>query len=231
MSVLATALVLGTVPDQSGVIHGCYDKKTGLLRVIDSAGAVCTSKETALPWSQIGPQGAPGAAGAQGEPGSPGATGETGAQGAAGPQGPAGGARAITINGSVNGLGALTACPVDYHMASMWEIREPSALRYEPTGYLFPNIDQGDGPPGDFAAWVRTGTSRNSLAGWQTPPNCRMWTSAATGDFGALAKLVSEWNPQPSGLGVPRTYSVPASAWVIVEEPCDQPHPVWCVKD
>ena len=35
MSVLATALVLGTVPDQSGVIHGCYDKKTGLLRVID----------------------------------------------------------------------------------------------------------------------------------------------------------------------------------------------------
>jgi hypothetical protein len=226
MCLLATGLVFGTVPDPSGVIRGCYDKKTGQLRVIDSANAACTSKETDLAWSQVGP---PGATGDQGDPGAQGPTGSTGATG---PQGAAaGGARVITINGSANGTGALDACPADYHMASMWEIREPSALRYEPTGYLFPNIDHGDGPPGGVVAWVRTGTGRNANGGFTNPPNCRMWTSVATGDFGALASLTALWNPEPSGLGIPATYSVPAAVWVIKEEACDQPHPVWCVKD
>ena len=231
MCLLATGLVFGTVPDASGVIHGCYDKKTGQLRVIDSASAACTSKETALPWSQVGPQGDPGVPGEPGAPGDPGAQGATGSTGATGAQGTGGSARVITMNGTVPGSASLTACPTDYHMASIWEIREPSALRYEPTGYLFPNIDHGDGPPGAIGAWVRTGTGRNTNGGFPNPPNCNMWTSAASDHFGALASLTAVWNPEPSGLGIPAAYSVPAAVWVIKEEACDQPHPVWCVKD
>jgi hypothetical protein len=63
---LCLALLLGTValaaiPGAGGVITGCYDKRTGALRVIDSdAGQKCTSKETQLPWNQTGIQGPQG---------------------------------------------------------------------------------------------------------------------------------------------------------------------------
>ena len=48
MSFLATDLVLGTVPDQVGVIHGCYDTKTGGVRVIDPSSASKLMEEGAL---------------------------------------------------------------------------------------------------------------------------------------------------------------------------------------
>lgn len=73
----ATAgVALASIPDGSGVIHGCYKTADGKLRVIDSATETCDSGETALNWSQAGPQGPAGAAGA------------TGAEGPAGPAGP-----------------------------------------------------------------------------------------------------------------------------------------------
>jgi hypothetical protein len=58
----AGALAYAAIPDGSGVIHGCYANRDGSLRVIDpSAGGTCDSrKETALDWSQTGPQGPPG---------------------------------------------------------------------------------------------------------------------------------------------------------------------------
>jgi len=111
-----TTLAVATIPDSGGVIHGCYMKSGGSLRVIDSA-ARCSSNETSLNWTQtgqpgpagpagpIGPAGAkgdPGPAGAtgpqgpagppgpKGDPGPTGATGDPGAQGAAGPAGPPG---------------------------------------------------------------------------------------------------------------------------------------------
>jgi hypothetical protein len=60
------------IPD-SGVIHGCYNARTGYLRVIDtSAKQACYQSETALSWNQTGP---PGPAGPQGPPGPPGPPG------------------------------------------------------------------------------------------------------------------------------------------------------------
>jgi hypothetical protein len=45
-------VALATIPDSSGVIHGCYDNKTGGLRVIDTdKGHTCTKSETALTWN------------------------------------------------------------------------------------------------------------------------------------------------------------------------------------
>jgi hypothetical protein len=55
---VAAAVALGSIPDGSGTINGCYANNNGALRVIDtSAGAACKTSETALSWQQ---QGTPG---------------------------------------------------------------------------------------------------------------------------------------------------------------------------
>jgi hypothetical protein len=67
--VVAGGLVLATIPDSNGVIHGCYLKSGGTVRVIDSSVTNCKAGETAISWSVQGPPGLPGAPGAPGEPG------------------------------------------------------------------------------------------------------------------------------------------------------------------
>jgi hypothetical protein len=58
-------IAYATIPDSSGVIHGCYANKGGSLRVIDTGvgGSCDTKKETALNWNQTGPTGATGPSG------------------------------------------------------------------------------------------------------------------------------------------------------------------------
>lgn len=114
-------LVLGiiafaSIPDSSGIIHGCYKKSGGTLRVIDDAVTQCDSRaEIPIQWNQTGPQGPQGPAGPQGPIGPQGPTGPegpagpTGPQGDTGPQGPAGsgGAKAMVF---VNGDGTILRC-------------------------------------------------------------------------------------------------------------------------
>jgi hypothetical protein len=69
-----------------GVINGCYKSQNGQLRVIDPATGGCQPSESAISWSQTGPQGS------KGDKGDP------------GPQGPAGSARAWAF---VSGSGVL----------------------------------------------------------------------------------------------------------------------------
>ena len=72
------------IPDGADVIHGCYDKQSGLMRVTDTATnkpKPCTTSEAALDWNKQGVQGIQGVAGPQGP---------AGPVGPAGPQGPAG---------------------------------------------------------------------------------------------------------------------------------------------
>jgi hypothetical protein len=60
-------IAYATIPDGNGVIHGCYGKKNGSIRVVLDGGRPCNpKKETALEWSQTGPA---GPAGPQGPPG------------------------------------------------------------------------------------------------------------------------------------------------------------------
>jgi hypothetical protein len=77
--IVGALLVVGgiayaTIPDASGVIHGCYKKAppnnkpapsdTGTLRVIDTdKGQTCSPSETPLDWNQTGQQGPPGPTG------------------------------------------------------------------------------------------------------------------------------------------------------------------------
>jgi hypothetical protein len=70
-----------TIPGGDGVIHACYTKSGGTLRVIDASVTNCKSGETALNWAQ---QGLPGPKGDPGEPGPPGPQGEQGEPGAPG---------------------------------------------------------------------------------------------------------------------------------------------------
>ncbi len=57
----ALGVAAASIPDSSGVIHGCYKPADGKLRVIDTdAGQACATGETGLAWNQTGPQGPPG---------------------------------------------------------------------------------------------------------------------------------------------------------------------------
>lgn len=91
------AVAYAAIPDRGGVIHACYQKTTGALRVVDSEkDRGCTRAELGLVWNQTGPQ---GVAGAQGP------AGPQGVAGPQGPAGPAGSARAFISFGQ-NGSGA-----------------------------------------------------------------------------------------------------------------------------
>ena len=99
---IATA-VQASIPDSSGVIHGCYNTSlahgspVGALRVIDTdkADGSCAGWEAPLDWNRRGVTGPTGPTGAIGPTGStgptgPGPTGPTGPTGATGQRGPTG---------------------------------------------------------------------------------------------------------------------------------------------
>jgi hypothetical protein len=68
-----------SVPDASGVIHGCYQPSTGTLTIRDSATTPkCPAGTNKINWNQAGPQGPSGG------------PGPTGPKGPTGPTGPAG---------------------------------------------------------------------------------------------------------------------------------------------
>ena len=61
---VAGGIAYATIPDGGGVIHACYQKNQGALRVIDTDKAqTCSSSESPLIWNQTGQQGPPGPTG------------------------------------------------------------------------------------------------------------------------------------------------------------------------
>jgi len=96
-----------SIPESGGVVHACYQKKGGVLRVVDTAkhgfAGKCRASETRLSWSQKGPQGLPGSQGIQG------VTGPQGAKGDQGAPGPFPGVlpRGLTIRGTYYETGVL----------------------------------------------------------------------------------------------------------------------------
>jgi hypothetical protein len=93
VSAIAGGVAYATVPDEAGVINGCYrtslDDQRGQLRVVDDP-ASCRSNEMAIHWNQKGPQGIQGIQGIQGETGATGPQGPKGDKGDTGETGPAG---------------------------------------------------------------------------------------------------------------------------------------------
>ena len=130
---IATA-VQASIPDASGVIHGCYNNSvahgnpTGALRVIDTAkpNGNCASWEAPLNWGQggtgttgpsgpTGPTGPTGTAGPSGPTGPSGPSGSTGPSGPSGPTGPSGiaGPTSLLV-GSVNPVTAASGTLVTH---------------------------------------------------------------------------------------------------------------------
>jgi hypothetical protein len=63
---LGAGVAFATVPDSKGVIHGCRNIKTGVLRAVDYPTHKCASTERGLNWNYKGPT---GPRGPQGIPG------------------------------------------------------------------------------------------------------------------------------------------------------------------
>jgi len=118
--------------------------------------------------------------------------------------------------GTFEGAQALTACAKGYHMASLWEIFNLSALTYN-TKLGLAAQDSGSGPP-LFAGWIRTGFVDESTT---TPgeASCHAWTSSSSGDEGSLVNLAGAWQSASSII----------APWQASASLCSHSLHVWCV--
>ena len=82
--VVAGTVAFADIPD-SGVVHACYDRDSGRVRIVDKTG--CADHERKITWNARGPEGPRGEAGPAGPRGERGLAGPAGAAGPAGPQG------------------------------------------------------------------------------------------------------------------------------------------------
>jgi len=146
----------------------------------------------------------------------------------------------LTVGGSSGGE-ALAACATGFHMASLFEILDPTQLQYDSDpGRAFhpPDTDQGAGPPTSISGWVRTG-SLSALTGGPGGANCFSYSSSSSSDSGTAVFLSAGWS-------FAQTFSAPTQVfrvtdwWVPLELPCSGILPdqgeqvtirVWCVED
>jgi hypothetical protein len=111
------------------------------------------------------------------------------------------------------GANAWNRCEAGFHMGSLWEMLDPSALEYDRirggTG-----VDSGHGPP-YISGWVRTGSNAGDSS-------CLNWGSALQGEQGTSAELTGTWATQSASQIHP---------WVVTTSPCNTLRAVWCVED
>lgn len=118
-----------------------------------------------------------------------------------------------------NGAGV---CAEGYHFASLWEILDPSNLKYD-TDLGMVRDDSGQGPPTFpfFGGWVRTGyySSDSSIPGLG---NCNAWSSSSGEHSGTTAYLPNDW-----------TAGQDIHVWEVDTATCDIAAllRVWCVAD
>ncbi len=120
---------------------------------------------------------------------------------------------------------APDACDDGFHMASIWEIRNTTLLRYDTTRG-FTNADSGFGPPalapnqsGSFIValgWVRTGELSLSSG------NCDAYTTSSGSASGAAVHLDRNWSDFPNFISTWRSS---------VFDECSQFYGAWCVQD
>jgi hypothetical protein len=114
------------------------------------------------------------------------------------------------------GSQALTACAKKFHMASLWEIFDTTALQYD-TQNGFVEDDSGSGPP-VAVGWARTGGVGHVAA---TPGvgNCNAWTTDSGN--GSIIFLKAPWNSVLESFG----------PWLFSAQSCASFFSVWCVQD
>jgi hypothetical protein len=102
-------------------------------------------------------------------------------------------------------------------MSSLWEIADPSNLKYDTVNRVTRD-DSGDGPPTGIRGWIRTGyvDDHSMMAG---RANRDTWTSLS--GEGTTARLPTQWNAGLEDLGV----------WELSYRECNLGEYVWCVED
>jgi hypothetical protein len=117
---------------------------------------------------------------------------------------------------------ALIACAAGFHMASMWEVIDPSNLGYDNSlGFRNPNQDSSGAPSGK-SGWIATGTE-SVAAGLPGETNCSSWSSSSSSDelLGTAASLELVWNSTATAVS-------PWHAWTFT---CNTRQRVWCIED
>ncbi len=133
--------------------------------------------------------------------------------------------------GEVSGNQALTACATGFHMAALFELLDPSGLRYD-TQRGYTTVDSGQGPPTGSssisflapAGWARTGTRVSAATEGPTGrTNCNAWTSGLEIEYGTSVSL---WDTWPSD-AIPTRNGWP---WQMGILNCSAAQ-VWCIQD
>lgn len=132
--------------------------------------------------------------------------------------------------GTADGANAGNACQAGFHMASLWEIFDPTHLAYDTgRGFKYQFSDAGKGPPEGPGArgWIRTGNADNDDIRSPGYDNCNHYTEATSfkgAIYGTQVFLYPIWSPAPS---IPST----VFPWFAEIDACSTASHVWCVED
>jgi hypothetical protein len=160
VSAIAGGVAYATIPDEAGVINGCYrtslDDQRGQLRVVDDP-ASCRSNEVAIHWNQKGTQGIQGI---QGETGATGPQGPKGDKGDTGETGPAGtnGTNGVSVTSAAEAAGANCANGGSKFTAA-------NGTTYACNGAQGPQGPAGPAGTGGAVAWARVSANGTTVAG------------------------------------------------------------------
>jgi len=105
-------------------------------------------------------------------------------------------------------------------VASLWEIHDPTALRYD-NALGFTRADSGSGPPSGTFGWVRTGWDSDE-GSFNGSSNCSAYTSDSPFGEGTEVALQRVWRFDQAG---------EISPWSTSAGLCFEPSRVWCVQD
>jgi hypothetical protein len=126
--------------------------------------------------------------------------------------------------GGIDGSHPKTSCASGYHMASLYEILDPTVLTYR-KGLGYTQADDGAGPPIGVLGWVRTGNvSASGSATQEGFENCKNWTSNSSADYGTAVWII----PFSDNIGG-NHYSV--GPWDVTNDFCSTAIFVWCVQN
>jgi hypothetical protein len=182
---LAGGVAFATIPSANGVINGCYEKRIGILRVIDAeAGKRCTSLEAAISWNQQGPQGLQGERGLQGVRGPQGESGKLALAGQACPEGRFvtgfDSAGNVTCSGGGGGGGGA----------------EPGALSVTPAGLNFGPVPVSQTSQQQLTV-TNTGGSPIEVTSFSSAPRFSVSGSSSCGtlDAGSTCSIYVDFQP------------------------------------
>ena len=124
----------------------------------------------------------------------------------------------------VPGGAAQTACSAGFHMASIYEVLNVSALRYETTLGIEVG-DLGQGPPGLSYGWIKTGLVGDPMH------TCNGWTSSAPGQYQGFAIRLNALAGSPAPAFGLQPWEFLGFGDKETSASCDVKHNVWCIHD